>query len=222
MRFLASIVALALLAAAAASTGQSSVQSATAGAGPTIVQPITPGNCAQWANKTQLKDSGGTCGGGSSSSASFWTFATNISATSSGVRANLVALYALPPLASQVPCSHLVVNVSTADTVTADLYSFGIYDVNGNLQCSTSPAAYTTTGVKDVAVTQSSVTLNPGTYYFGATGEAATLVLKSSTNSAVPIYNCAGSASSSGALPATTTICAASWQANPYGGVAVH
>lgn len=81
-----------------------------------------------------------------------------------------------------VSFSRIIVNVSTADTTGCGgspcSYAWGIYSHAGALVAATTPAVFTTTGTKDLAIAgEGPVTLGSGQYYFSMTGTGTTLVI---------------------------------------------
>lgn len=76
---------------------------------------------------------------------------------------------------------HIRFNVGTFDN-SANLYDIGFYNAAGTLVADAGPASYTTAGRKSAAIVQGTVTLNPGLYYVGFTGNASVLVISAYTS----------------------------------------
>lgn len=72
-----------------------------------------------------------------------------------------------------ITVSTLHVNIAVAD-VSANRYDVCIYDMSGNLKANWGPTQFAATGDTEHAITQTSVTLTPGEYMFGWTGNSTT------------------------------------------------
>ena len=133
--------------------------------------------------------------------------------------------------------SHIVFNVSTADTASgslcgafADCYSVGIYSVDsafpirgnvtipgGTLVANCAASAFNTTGKIDCATVQGSQTLQPGSYYFAFTGNSTTAAITvANTNyqfasAALPT---SGGTTTNGVLNSSFTPPADSWSSS--------
>ena len=111
-----------------------------------------------------------------------------------------------------VPLSvgHMVINVTTADATNS--YSFGLFNSSGTAICTTTAAIYSTTGFKVIACSQGTVSIPAGKYYFGVTGNAATLVTAYTANEGM-FYPVTVTAigTTSGIQPASITPPSDSW-----------
>lgn len=102
---------------------------------------------------------------------------------------------------------HIRFNVGTFDN-SANLYDIGFYNAAGTLVADAGPASYTTAGRKSAAIVQGTVTLNPGLYWLGFTGNASVLVI-SAYGSGALLWAFGGNAnvaaSTGGQLPSPIT-----------------
>jgi hypothetical protein len=172
---------------------------------PEISGAITTNDCAKWASATQLSDAG-ACGG---ASLTVWANPPNQAGASQAVSAqnaiNISPMY----IPFSVTFGHIAVDVGTADgTNNSD---FGIYDSSGNLKCNIGAAVYASTGVKNLACTQGSVTISPGIYFFAFTtnGSVPTLKIYYSTASSGMFTwwsQTSATASTGGALPGSINV----------------
>lgn len=109
-------------------------------------------------------------------------------------------------LPAQVRFNKLYIQVSTADA--AHLYSVGVYDTNGTLQGSSTPAGVTGTGTQAFTMAGGPVTLNPGRYYLSFTGNSllAQFTFLNASTYQTSFFNGGGLGSTSGgALNPTIT-----------------
>lgn len=111
-----------------------------------------------------------------------------------------------------VSFSDLSILVGTADTVSTDYYSWGIYSTSGTALCtigtSSQGIALTTAGLYREACQQTTpVTLSPGTYVFMTTGSAAVALLDTGNTHTISLLssNTAGT-SSNGAAPSSLSL----------------
>lgn len=88
-----------------------------------------------------------------------------------------------------VTLSHIVYDVFTADTASgslcgafADCYDVGIFNSSGTLLADCGAAAFAATGAVDCTIAQGTVTLQPGTFYFGFTGNSTTGAIEYATS----------------------------------------
>lgn len=88
-----------------------------------------------------------------------------------------------------VTFSHIVYDVFTADTASgslcgafADCYDVGIYNSGGTLLADCGAAAFSSTGAVDCTITQGTVTIQPGAFYFGFTGNSTTGAVQYATS----------------------------------------
>lgn len=111
-----------------------------------------------------------------------------------GAVANTIRLFGFTT-STPINFSHIVFNVSTADTAAgslcgafADCYDVGIYNATaaqqlgqnitaGTLLAHCAAMALNTTGVQDCTTVEGVEILQPGAYYFGFTGSAATAAI---------------------------------------------
>lgn len=119
-------------------------------------------------------------------------------------------------IGSPTTFSNIVFNVTVADN-SADVYSFGLYSYSAGGTCTlvahTAAASYTTTGVKRVATVEGSVTVQPGLYLYGKTGNANVLnVTESGADAFTPFAEgSTGVVTTSGNVPSSFTCPAATW-----------
>ena len=101
--------------------------------------------------------------------------------------ANIQYVYGLI-IPTPVTAGHIILDVSTPDTSSTDLYSVGIFNSVGSLVAHISPQAFTSPGVQTpIALQEGTVTFPPGKYYLGLTGEAAALKLSSIAPALIPL-----------------------------------
>jgi hypothetical protein len=88
-----------------------------------------------------------------------------------------------------VTFSHIVYDVFTADTTSgslcgafADCYDVGIYNSSGTLLADCGAAAFSATGAVDCTITQGTVTIQPGAFYLGFTGNSTTGAIQYATS----------------------------------------
>jgi len=113
-----------------------------------------------------------------------------------------------------VVAGHVVLDVATADTISTDLYSVGIFNSSGLLVAHISPQAFQTTGVQAPIVFQEgTVTFSPGKYYLGLTGEATTLKLSSVASTLIPLAAFNAGSTTGGAQISSFTPPSDSWAA---------
>ena len=113
--------------------------------------------------------------------------------------ANTEYVYGLV-IPTAVVCGHIVLDVSMRDTNSSDLYSVGIFNASGTLIAHISPQAFTTNGVQSpIAFAEGTVTLPPGKYYLGLTGEATVLALASVATTLIPLGATSEGSTSGGA-----------------------
>jgi len=173
------------------------------------------GDCVKWGAGGLLQDAGAACSG--AASASYFAPSPNQAGSSAAPSAanaiNVVEFY----LPTQVVFSKLTIDIGTADTTAgslcggfADCYDAGIYDSGGNLKCNYGASAFNTSGVKDTACAQGSVTLAAGYYIFAFTGNATTakIFFGGAGGGGFGLLSSATSATTStnGALPATISV----------------
>jgi hypothetical protein len=84
--------------------------------------------------------------------------------------ANKLALAAFY-LPYALAASNLTFRVTAADSGEG-LYDLCVYDSAGSLKVSLGARPFSTTGIKEVAISQGTVTLTPGWYHFAITGNA--------------------------------------------------
>ncbi|MGB8593137.1 MAG: glycosyl hydrolase family 28-related protein [Candidatus Acidiferrales bacterium] len=175
----------------------------------------TPSGCATWGSSGLLSGTGSSCGGGSAQTAFAPSpnQAGNSAAPSSANAINVVAFY----LPTTVQFSKLTVDVATSDTTSgslcgsfADCYDVGLYNTSGTLQCDWGATALSSTGLKDIACAQGTVTLAQGYYIFAFTGNATTgkIYFGFTSGGGFALLNTAtsGTSSASGALPSTISL----------------
>jgi len=143
-----------------------------------------------------------------------------------GMTANTIRVYAIPNWASTpVIFSAIDIYVSTADTTSGDVYSFGIYGpcTPGVAICtvaaSNAAVAFSSVGFLELTPSQTTPiigypTIAPGQFYYVAwTGNASTAQINDAPGRYfTPVCDALSSTSSSGgALPSSIAIPSASW-----------
>jgi hypothetical protein len=139
-------------------------------------------------------------------------------AGSAGGFAGNVILMASIFIPIAIAFNKLLIHITTGDATGTDHYDFGIYDLAGNLLADIGAQAITTTGQKQFAIAQGTVTLKPGMYWFAFTGNVAggitldgydTLAVEPfgifASLVGTPTWFHSATASVGGALPATAT-----------------
>jgi hypothetical protein len=105
-----------------------------------------------------------------------------------------------------VTFNKISVPVNIIDAV--NLYDWGIYSYAGSLICHVGAQSIPATGVNTQTVTGAPISLNPGKYYFGFTGNTTTaqILVSNPTGGAWSfLFNAAVVAGTGGALPASLT-----------------
>lgn len=166
----------------------------------------------------------GKGGGGTSTPANFWQSPGTVSGAI-GFSANVLRGSVINvPVSTTI--SKFSVNVTTLDG--ANSYAFGLYPYTSGGTCSlvahAAPASYASTGEKEISVVEGTVTLSPGFYFFGATGNAGTLqITVSSAQDFTPFpEGSTGVTTSGGAVPASFTCPTAAWTYSNVDFFAVH
>ncbi len=117
-------------------------------------------------------------------------------------------------VSTPVVAGHVVLDVATQDPTSTNLYSVGIFNSAGSLIAHISPQAFTTAGVQNpIAFQEGTVTLPPGKYYLGLTGEATVLKLSSIVTTLIPLPATAEGTTTGGAQIASFTPPSDSWVA---------
>jgi hypothetical protein len=127
----------------------------------------TAGNCVKWGSAGQLADALGQCN--STILTSFATAPNQQGAAAAPTANNAINIvkFLLP---ENLTFSHIVIDVSLADTTGGDLFDVGIYDPSGTLHCDAGPVALGSTGIVDLPCVQGSMTLAAHYYYLAFTG----------------------------------------------------
>ncbi len=143
----------------------------------------------------------------------FYGFGHQTNSGNNAAVANKVIAYGFF-LPAQLRFTNLVAAINTADNVNNS--DIGIYSADGSTLLANIGAQHIgSTGLQDFAITQGTVTLNPGRYAYAMTSAGSTLALVA--DSSIPSWfaNIAGlGTSSGGALPANIPIVAGYTNAN--------
>lgn len=118
------------------------------------------------------------------------------------VTANQTTIYGIVN-PSAVSVGHLDFNVGTADGATN--FSACVYNTSGTLIASTTAAVYASTGLKNVAISQGTVTIPAGRIFIGFTSGGSVLQLMRTDNALTVSQATNGGTSSGGACPGTVT-----------------
>lgn len=133
--------------------------------------------------------------------------------------ANQIRLFGLV-IPYPLTCSHLITYETTADGT--GLYDVGIYNTSGSLVANTGAHHLGAGVIDDIAITQGSIRINPGKYFFAFTGDAVTGAIRFAGNSGGSkftfFFSLNAGTSASGVLPGSITAPVDSWTQNsePY------
>lgn len=105
------------------------------------------------------------------------------------------------PLGYKLTFSHIDTFVNTSDLI--GLYDMGIYNPAGTLLANIGAQHLSATGSVSFATVQGSLTLNPGLYLFGWTGNATTGQIFNAATTGCWVTNSNIATSSGGAMPAS-------------------
>jgi hypothetical protein len=183
-----------------------------------IKGPITPGDCAKFDSAFYIVDAGAPCN----------TFIPTIYWWNPIIAAGTARVFVATVMGNngiswsnmmgpevKVTFGNIVFKVDTADANTSDFYDLGIYGpcaVNStcSLVCNIGSQNFTTTGVKNLACTQGTVTISPppsGQYYwYATTGNVTNIAAYDSANAQLWSVDCGGNGTgTAGTLPSTAT-----------------
>jgi hypothetical protein len=153
--------------------------------------------------------------GGSAQTLPFFVTGSQHTGASQGATTNVTKLWGFL-LPYGVVTTKVTYDVTTADN-SANKYDIGIFDNSGNLLANIGPTAGTTfvpaKGFETLAWKQGSISLSAGRYYLAFTTNCASTCAKIGANGAYVSFaiNASAGTSSGGALPATVTPPADTW-----------
>jgi len=101
----------------------------------------------------------------------------------------------------RITFGHLILDIFTDDATNN--YDAGIYSVAGSLLAHIGAQTLPNSGQQSFAISGGAVTLNPGLYYFGWTGNDTTALIAYSSRIMSTLFNQNIASSSGGALPAS-------------------
>ena len=162
--------------------------------------------------------------GGGGSALTYFSYPTGASASPTTVNwnnsavgggLNKIALwwFLLP---YQLTLTTIAVDIVGTDT---NHYDFGIYNLSGTLQANMGATVFSVAGANIKPITQTTVTLSPGQYYFAWAGNAAAglqiggtgtssiggFLIAANNTASTPVWFATSTASSGGALPGSIT-----------------